>query len=124
MRVVATEAVRRFALTTSAGHTRSLPNRGPCLLTALPGAQQVGAEASQTTYTQTPDSQAADLRAAAFAPGSSRRLALHLIALRVRDRWEDVWRSIVQLVLGTYMVWDARRQRLCQNYFAAEETVQ
>ncbi|MFD1050121.1 hypothetical protein ACFQ1S_33665 [Kibdelosporangium lantanae] len=30
---------------------------------------------------------------------------------------EDVSRSVVQLVLGTYMVWDARRQRLCQRYF-------
>ncbi len=44
-----------------------------------------------------------------------RRPALAL--LRVRDRWEDVSRSLVQLVLGTYMVWDARRQRLCQRYF-------
>jgi hypothetical protein len=41
--------------------------------------------------------------------------------LRIRDRWEDVWRSVVQLVLGTYMVWDARRQHLCQTYFAAQE---
>jgi hypothetical protein len=37
--------------------------------------------------------------------------------LRMRDRWEDVWRSLVQLVLGTYMVWDARRRRLCTTYF-------
>jgi len=37
--------------------------------------------------------------------------------MRVRDRWEDLWRSAVQLVLGTYMVVDARRQRLAQRYF-------
>src|SRR6185503_3138304 len=37
--------------------------------------------------------------------------------VRLRDRWEDVWRSLVQLVLGTYMVWDARRLRLCATYF-------
>jgi hypothetical protein len=37
--------------------------------------------------------------------------------LRLRDRWEDVWRSLVQLVLGTYMVWHARRLRLCATYF-------
>jgi hypothetical protein len=40
-----------------------------------------------------------------------------LACLRLRDRWEDVWRSLVQLVLGTYMVWHARRLRLCTRYF-------
>ncbi|MGW0479542.1 hypothetical protein [Nonomuraea sp. NPDC003214] len=40
-----------------------------------------------------------------------------LAFLRVRDLWEDVWRSLVQLVLGTYMVWQARRLRLCENHF-------
>ena len=40
-----------------------------------------------------------------------------LAFLRLRDRWEDVWRSLSQLVLGTYMVWEARRLRLCARYF-------
>ncbi len=61
-----------------------------------------------------------------FVPRDSagRRPRALLLGLRVRDRWEDVWRSVVQLVLGTYMVWDARRQRLSQRYFAdhPEET--
>ena len=42
-----------------------------------------------------------------------------LAVMRFADRWEGVWRSLVQLVLGSYMVWDARRQGLCRNYFAA-----
>jgi len=46
-----------------------------------------------------------------------RRRLPALVYLRVRDRWEDVWRSLVQLVLGTYMVWHARRLRLCARYF-------
>ena len=37
--------------------------------------------------------------------------------LRVRDRWEDVERSVRQLVLGTWMVLDARRQRLAGRHF-------
>jgi hypothetical protein len=41
-----------------------------------------------------------------------------LAFLRVRDRWEDVWRSLTQLTLGTYMVWQARRLRLCERHFA------
>jgi len=41
-----------------------------------------------------------------------------LAFLRVRDRWEDVGRSLTQLTLGTYMVWQARRLRLCERYFA------
>jgi hypothetical protein len=39
------------------------------------------------------------------------------VVVRVRDRWEDVWRSVVQLVLGTWMVLDARRLRLAERYF-------
>jgi hypothetical protein len=40
-----------------------------------------------------------------------------LLYVRLRDRWEDVWRSVIQLVLGTYMVWQARRLRPCARYF-------
>jgi hypothetical protein len=54
------------------------------------------------------------------APHRPRRATLAL--LRLRDRWEDVWRSLTQLVLGTYMVWDARRLRLCEHYFEATRT--
>ncbi|MFG1708927.1 cytochrome P450 [Nonomuraea sp. M3C6] len=85
MRVAAAEILRRYTLHTSASHTRSLPNRGPCLL--IPRDDP---------------------------PRKVRGLLLYM---RFRDRWEDVWRGVVQLVLGTYMVWDARRQRLCEHYF-------
>jgi hypothetical protein len=47
-------------------------------------------------------------------PGPGR---LRLRVLRVLDRWADVGRSLTQLVLGTWMVVDARRQRLCATYF-------
>jgi hypothetical protein len=36
---------------------------------------------------------------------------LALVLLRLRDRWEDVARSLIQLVLGTAMVRHARRVR-------------
>ena len=45
-------------------------------------------------------------------PGRTRLVAMHL-----RDRWADAGRSVKQLVLGTWMVADARRQRLCSTYF-------
>lgn len=47
------------------------------------------------------------------------RLGPALAAMRLRDRWEDVWRSVVQLVLGAIMVVHARRLRLCHRHFAA-----
>ena len=93
MRAVAAEVLRRYALASSAEHTRSLPNRGPCLLTPIDAA----------------------------SPAPARPPRARLILLRVLDRWEAVWRSVVQLVLGTYMVWDARRKHLCRSYFAALE---
>jgi hypothetical protein len=85
MRVVARETLRRFAVHSSAAHTRSMPNRGPCVLVARE---------------------------------DDRALRIRLALLRLRDRWEDVWRSLVQLGLGTYMVWDARRSRPAARYFA------
>lgn len=89
MRVAARETLKRFALYTSASHTRSMPNRGPCLL--------------------------------APRDGSRRPRHAPLAYLWLRDRWEDLTRSVVQLVLGTYMVRDARRQRLCQRHFDARK---
>jgi hypothetical protein len=91
MHTAVREVLQRFTLYSSASHTRSIPNRGPCFLVP----RSSGAE----------------------PPISAGRLAL----LRLRDRWEDVWRSLVQLVLGTYMVWDARRLRLCGEYFEAQD---
>jgi hypothetical protein len=84
MRVVTREVLRRFSLASTAGHTRSIPNRGPALLT----------------------------------PRGARRKRAPLVWIAVRDRWEDVWRSFAQLVFGTYMVLDARKQALCSTYFA------
>ena len=51
--------------------------------------------------------------------GSTPRLRLWL--MRVRDRCEDVWRSLVQLVLGTAMVLHAHRLRLAGRYFETHQ---
>ncbi|WP_405883508.1 cytochrome P450 [Streptomyces sp. NBC_01136] len=91
MRVAAEEVLRGFRLESSVEHTRSLPSRGPCLLVPRTGA----------------------------APGRPARRGTRLAAMRLADRWAAVPRSVTQLVLGSYMVWDARRQGLCRNYFAA-----
>jgi hypothetical protein len=53
------------------------------------------------------------------APAPPLRARLAWLALR--DRWEDTTRSLVQLVLGSYMVWDARRLRLCSSYFEVRD---
>lgn len=90
MRAAVLEMLKQFALYSSATHTRSAPNRGPCLMVSRDA--NIGA----------------------------RTRWIILGFMRVRDRWEDVWRSLVQLVLGTYMVLDARRLRLCTNYFAGQ----
>ena len=91
LRAATREIVARFVLRTSASHTRSIPNRGPCLVVS---------------------------RARGMDPRLERAI---LFVMRIRDRWEDVWRSVVQLLFGTYMVWHARRLRLCERYFEARE---
>ena len=87
MRITAREFLMRYDCASSAAHTRSVPNRGPCLIIPRPwrGSRM------------------------------PRRVLLGVMA--VQDRWEDVWRSLVQLVLGTIMVLHARRLRLCQRHF-------
>lgn len=91
MQVATREILKRFMVSSSASHTRSIPNRGPCLLVRRTGGRD---------------------------PRPPRSLVLYLY---LRDRWEDVWRSFVQLFLGSYMVWDARRLRLCGRIFEAQE---
>ena len=89
IKAVVREMLKRFTFYSSASHTRSIPSRGPCLLVSKPYKR------------------------------SERKRRSVLVYMRLRDRWEDVWRSVIQLILGTYMVWDARRQRLCHQYFEA-----
>jgi Cytochrome P450 len=84
LRAATREVLRRYAVTSSAAHTRSLPSRGPAYLTPAGAAE----------------------------PGPAR-----LAAMRLGDRWADAGRSLTQLVFGTWMVVDARRQRLCATYF-------
>ncbi|MFI0779369.1 cytochrome P450 [Streptomyces sp. NPDC021212] len=93
MRVAAEQVLRRFRLASTAEHTRSLPSRGPCLL--IPHSTR-----------RTP------------VAWEQVRRAARLAGMRLGDRWEAVPRSVTQLVLGGYMLWDARRQGLCRNYFA------
>ena len=62
---------------------------------------------------------AAQPRAGVPDPGRRRRAADRSGWPRCAcaDRWAEAGRSLRQLVLGTYMVVDARRQRLCATYF-------
>ncbi|KIA62164.1 cytochrome P450 [Nocardia vulneris] len=88
MRAVARTVLDDYRLHSSVSHTRSIPHRAPCLLLA------------------------------ADRPPSPIMVRAMLTGLRARDRFEDVWRGLTQLGLGTWMVLDARRQRPCARYFA------
>ncbi|WP_037908997.1 cytochrome P450 [Actinacidiphila yeochonensis] len=92
MRAATGEVLGRFVLRSPVSHTRSLPNRAPCVL----------------------------IRRGRRRPRT--RPAALLVLLRVRDRWEDVGRSLLQLGFGTWMVADARRQRLASSYFARHDS--
>lgn len=92
MRAVTREVLRRFTLHSSVSHTRSIPHRAPCLLVARADPLP--------------------------RPGTAAVLAF----LRVRDRWEDVARSLLQFALGTVMVVHARRLRMAETWFAAHDT--
>ena len=93
MRRITLLLLPRFRFSSTARHERALPNRGPCLLVDRHGK----------------------------SPRRETRRLL-LLMMRARDRWEDAWRGLSQLVFGTIMVVDARRQRLCENHFREEHT--
>jgi hypothetical protein len=80
--------LRQFQLYSSVSHTRSMPNRAPCLVVARE----------------------------ARLPSPARGSVLSL--MKLQDQWEDVYRSIQQLFLGTFMVWHARQLKLAENHFA------
>lgn len=90
MRAAARFILERFTVHSSASHTRSIANRGPCLLVRRGAKSSVFLRQALLAY------------------------------MRLRDAWDDVMRSSVQLVLGTYMVWDARRLRMCERYFETQ----
>src|SRR5262249_25730461 len=80
--------LRRYRFATSAGHTRSLPNRGPCLVAVRD--------------------------AAGLSPAVERLL---LLAVKLRDRGEEGYRSVAPMGFGTSMILAARPLRLCESYF-------
>lgn len=72
---------------TSVGHTRSMPNRAPVLI----------------------------VNRTIKIPALIKYTVLGWILCR--DKWEDVFRSLKQLFLGTFMVWHAKQLKLTDRYF-------
>jgi hypothetical protein len=100
---------------------RPCPARGFAVLTMQVAAEEVLRRFrldSSVEHTRSLPSRGPCLLVARTGTGGA-RLRTRLAVMRLADSWEGVWRSLVQLVLGSYMVWDARRQGLCRNYFAA-----
>ncbi|MCG7208951.1 cytochrome P450 [Streptomyces arenae] len=97
---------------------RPCPARGFAVLTMRVAAEEVLRRfrlASTAEHTRSLPSRGPCLLVPREDGGAHRA---RLAALRLADHWANVPRSLTQLVLGSYMVWDARRQGLCRNHFA------
>ena len=100
---------------------RPCPARGFAVLTMRVAAEETLRRFrldSSVEHTRSLPSRGPCLLVARTGAGGARSRT-RLAVMRLADSWEGVWRSPVQLVLGSYMVWDARRQGLCRNHFAA-----
>jgi cytochrome P450 len=74
--------------------------------------------ASSAAHTRSLPSRGPAYLTPAGRPGPGRA---RLAGMRARDRWAELGRSLQQLAYGTWMVADARRQRLCTTYFEEAE---
>ena len=92
MRQLTRHLFHNYTFASPIQHTRSMPNRGPCLVT------------NDAAMVNTPLIQ---------------RVLFPLMLFR--DRWEDLHRSVMQLVFGTVMVVHAKRLKLCEHYFQTLE---
>jgi len=79
--------IQKFKFYSSVEHTRSLPNRGPCIV--IPRKRQLSKTLKSTL----------------------------LGFLKVRDYWENLYTSISQLVYGFIMILHARDLKLTDNYY-------
>jgi hypothetical protein len=87
MREIARVAFKHIAIASPVNHTRSMPDRGLCLL-----------------------------RQRGYAMSSS-VVAVLLAAMWVQELLQGAARSVVQLIFGTAMLIDARRKQLAFSYF-------
>ncbi|XVV08473.1 cytochrome P450 [Actinoplanes sp. CA-131856] len=98
-------------------HNRACPARGVAPVMLRAATREVlrqFAVASSAAHTRSLPSRGPAYLTPAGAEGPGR---FRLWAMRVLDRWQDAGRSVLQLVFGTWMVLDARRQKLCATYF-------
>ncbi len=96
---------------------RACPARGSAPVMLRAATREVlrrFALASTVAHTRSLPSRGPAYLTPAGVPGPG---PVRLAAMRFADRWAEAGRSLRQLVLGTYMVVDARRQRLCATYF-------
>ena len=85
----AAELIGRFRFHSAARHARSLANRGPCWIEPRDAPERRGRRVAAVAF------------------------------INVRDRFEDVARSVAQLAFGIAMVVDARRAKPCERHFAS-----
>jgi hypothetical protein len=129
-------AVLRATFFSSASHIRSLPCRGPSVLCArasafLPsGARKPLPEVEATSPTAaSPRLAAATLAkgpqtADVDAPTAARAILIRvlLFLLSLRDTWANSFNAITQLVVGSYMMWEHKKLKLCTGFFANPAT--
>jgi hypothetical protein len=105
-RACTSQAVRMASFHSSAQHTRSLPCLGPCLI--VKREAMVVPEGAEPMSIVPP------------APAVSKMfITSTLQALRVRDVWEHLTRSVTQFVVGAYMLQEHKKLVLTKTFFAS-----
>jgi len=92
MKILTMHLINNYYFTSPIEHTRSLPNRGPCIV----------------------------MRKSSVASRFGIKV-LVIPLMKLYDHWENLFRSLIQLVLGAVMVLHARKLKLCEHHFQNTE---
>lgn len=118
-------AVLRATFFSSASHIRSLPCRGPSVMCArassfLPDGNRKPLPAEISDPAVLPG----DYASSEDALTISRTLLVRmlLLLLKLRDTWANSFNAVTQLVVGSYMMWEHKKLKLCTGFFANSAT--
>ena len=116
MHAIAKVMVEKVVMYSPIDHTRSMPCGGMCILVPrVSNKENANSSSSSSSSSNNTD------KSKSKSALSTTQVLLQMLRLLFVEASENVTRSLTQLVLGTYMLWDAKKARLAVRFFDGED---